>query len=167
MSQLVHFQGNPVAVAGSIPQSGSKAQPFTLVAKDLSDVTLSQFAGKRKVLNIFPSIDTPVCAASVRSFNKAAGELDNTAVLCISADLPFAHTRFCETDGLKNVESLSVFRSPAFGKDYGVTITTGPIAGLLSRAIVIIDTDGKVVYTEQVPEIAQEPDYDAALAALK
>lgn len=117
MSQLVHFRGNPVAVAGSIPQSGSKAQPFTLVAKDLSDVTLSQFAGKRKVLNIFPSIDTGVCAASVRKFNQLATEMDNTVVLCISADLPFAQSRFCGAEGLSNVITLSTLRSPDFWRN--------------------------------------------------
>lgn len=163
----ITLKGNAIETIGTLPAKGAAAPGFTLVKTDLSEVTLADYKGKKVVLNIFPSIDTPVCAASVRSFNKTAGELENTVVLCISADLPFAHTRFCETDGLKNVESLSVFRSPAFGKDYGVTITTGPIAGLLSRAIVIIDADGKVVYTEQVPEIAQEPNYDAALAALK
>lgn len=163
----ITLKGNAIETIGTLPAKGAAAPGFTLVKTDLSEVTLADYKGKKVVLNIFPSIDTPVCAASVRSFNKTAGELANTVVLCISADLPFAHTRFCETDGLKNVESLSVFRSPAFGKDYGVTITTGPIAGLLSRAIVIIDADGKVVYTEQVPEIAQEPNYDAALAALK
>ena len=161
------FQGTPVSTIGSLPAVGSAAPDFKLVKGDLSELSLAALKGKKVVLNIFPSIDTPVCAASVRCFNKVAGETANTVVLCISADLPFAHTRFCETDGLKNVESLSVFRSPAFGKDYGVTITTGPIAGLLSRAIVIIDGDGKVCYTEQVPEITQEPNYDAALAALK
>jgi len=163
----ITLKGTAIETCGTLPAKASAAPPFTLVKTDLAEVTLADYAGKKIVLNIFPSIDTPVCAASVRQFNKAAGELANTVVLCISADLPFAHTRFCETDGLKNVEPLSVFRSPAFGKDYGVTITTGPIAGLLSRAIVIIGTDGKVLYTEQVPEIAQEPNYDAALAALK
>jgi thiol peroxidase len=163
----ITLKGNAIETVGSLPAKGSAAPNFTLVKTDLSEVTLADYKGKKIVLNIFPSIDTPVCAASVRQFNKTAGELTNTVVLCISADLPFAHTRFCETDGLKNVESLSVFRSPAFGKEYGVTISTGPIAGLLSRAIVIIDADGKVIYTEQVPEIAQEPNYDAALAALK
>jgi thiol peroxidase len=163
----ITLKGNAIETIGTLPAKGSAAPNFTLVKTDLSEVTLADYKGKKIVLNIFPSIDTPVCAASVRQFNKTAGELTNTVVLCISADLPFAHTRFCETDGLKNVESLSVFRSNAFGKDYGVTITTGPIAGLLSRAIVIIDADGKVIYTEQVPEIAQEPNYDAALAALK
>jgi thiol peroxidase len=163
----ITLKGNAIETIGTLPTKASAAPNFTLVKTDLSEVTLADYKGKKIVLNIFPSIDTPVCAASVRSFNKTAGELADTVVLCISADLPFAHTRFCETDGLKNVESLSVFRSPAFGKDYGVTITTGPIAGLLSRAIVIIDAAGTVVYTEQVPEIAQEPNYDAALAALK
>lgn len=163
----ITLKGNAIETCGSLPAKASQAPEFTLVKTDLSEVRLADYKGKRVVLNIFPSIDTPVCAASVRRFNQAAGELANTVVLCISADLPFAHTRFCETDGLKNVESLSVFRSPAFGKDYGVTISTGPIAGLLSRAIVIVDTDGKIIHTEQVPEIAQEPDYDAALAALK
>jgi thiol peroxidase len=163
----ITLKGNAIDTIGELPAKGSVAPNFTLVKTDLSEVTLADYAGKKVVLNIFPSIDTPVCAASVRQFNKVAGETANTVVLCISADLPFAHTRFCETDGLKNVESLSVFRAPAFGKDYGVTITTGPIAGLLSRAIVVIDTAGKVVYTEQVPEITQEPNYDAALAALK
>ena len=163
----ITLKGNAIQTIGNLPAKASAAPNFTLAKTDLSEVTLADYKGKKVVLNIFPSIDTPVCATSVRRFNKTAGELTDTVVLCISADLPFAHTRFCETDGLKNVESLSVFRNPAFGKDYGVTITTGPIAGLLSRAIVIIGTDGKVLYTEQVPEIAQEPDYDAALAALK
>jgi thioredoxin-dependent peroxiredoxin len=163
----ITLKGNAIETIGTLPAKGSTAPNFTLVKTDLSEVTLADYKGKKIVLNIFPSIDTPVCATSVRQFNKTAGELTNAVVLCISADLPFAHTRFCETDGLKNVESLSVFRSNAFGKDYGVTITTGPIAGLLSRAIVIIGADGKVIYTEQVPEIAQEPNYDAALAALK
>ena len=167
MSQLVHFQGNPVAVAGSIPQSGSKAQPFTLVAKDLSDVTLSQFAGKRKVLNIFPSIDTGVCAASVRKFNQLASELNNTVVLCISADLPFAQSRFCGAEGLNNVVTLSTLRGAQFLADYGVAISAGPLAGLAARAVVVIDENDQVVYSQLVNEITEEPDYDAALAALK
>lgn len=163
----ITLKGNAIETVGTLPAKAAAAPNFTLVKTDLSEVTLADYKGKKVVLNIFPSIDTPVCAASVRRFNQTAGELADTVVLCISADLPFAHTRFCETDGLKNVESLSVFRSSAFGKDYGVTIATGPIAGLLSRAIVIIGADGKVTYTEQVPEITQEPNYDAALAALK
>jgi thiol peroxidase len=163
----ITLQGNPIETCGTLPAKDSQAPDFKLVKTDLAEVTLADCKGKKIVLNIFPSIDTPVCATSVRRFNKAAGELANTVVLCISADLPFAHTRFCETDGLKNVQSLSVFRSPAFGKDYGVTITTGPLAGLLSRAIVINGANVKVIYTEQVPEITKEPDYDQALAALK
>lgn len=163
----ITLKGNAIETIGTLPAKASAAPAFTLVKSDLSEVTLADYKGKRVVLNIFPSIDTSVCAASVRHFNKVAGELANTVVLCISADLPFAHSRFCETDGLKNVEPLSVFRSPAFGKDYGVTITTGPIQGLLSRAVIIIDADGKIIYTEQVPEITQEPNYASALAALK
>jgi len=163
MSQLVHFQGNPVAVAGSIPQSGSKAQPFTLVAKDLSDVTLSQFAGKRKVLNIFPSIDTGVCAASVRKFNQLATEVDNTVVLCISADLPFAQSRFCGAEGLSNVITLSTLRSPDFLEKYGVGISEG----LAARAVLVIDENDNVVFSELVNEITTEPDYTAALDVLK
>ncbi len=160
------FKGNPVESAGTLPAKGSEAPFFCLVKTDLSEAGPADFAGKRLVLNIFPSLDTPVCAASVRHFNQAAASLDNTVVLCISADLPFAHSRFCETEGLKNVVSLSVFRSPEFGRDFGVTITTGPLKGLLSRAIIIIDADGIVSYTQQVTEIVQEPDYTAALQAL-
>ena len=163
----ITFKGNPTETSGALPDIQTKAPAFTLAKTDLSDVSLKDFTGKKLVLNIFPSIDTPVCAASTRRFNEEAGNLDNTVVLCISADLPFAHNRFCEAEGLKDVIPLSVFRSPAFGKDYGVTITGGPLSGLLSRAIVIIDTGGKVIYTEQVPEIAEEPDYDSALQALK
>ncbi|SAR54779.1 thiol peroxidase [Klebsiella pneumoniae] len=182
MSQTVHFQGNPVSVQGTIPQAGAKAQPFTLVAKDLSDVALSQYAGKRKVLNIFPSIDTGVCAASVRKFNQLAAELDNTVVLCISADLPFAQSRFCGAEGLSNVVTLSTLRGAeglsnvvtlstlrgaSFLADYGVAIATGPLAGLAARAVVVIDENDQVVYSQLVNEITEEPDYDAALAALK
>lgn len=167
MSQLVHFQGNPVSVAGQLPQAGSKAQPFTLVAKDLSDVALSQYAGKRKVLNIFPSIDTGVCAASVRKFNQLASELNNTVVLCISADLPFAQSRFCGAEGLNNVVTLSTLRGAQFLADYGVAISAGPLAGLAARAVVVIDENDQVVYSQLVNEITEEPDYDAALAALK
>ena len=163
----ITLKGNAIETVGTLPAKGATAPAFTLVKTDLSEVTLATHKGKKVVLNIFPSIDTSVCASSVRQFNKSAGEMNDTVVLCISADLPFAHSRFCETDGLKNVESLSVFRSPAFGKDYGVTITTGPLTGLLSRAVVVLDGAGKVIYTEQVPEITQEPNYDAALAALK
>ena len=165
MSQTVHFQGNPVAVAGSIPQAGSKAQAFTLVAKDLSDVTLGQFAGKRKVLNIFPSIDTGVCA--VRKFNQLATEIDNTVVLCISADLPFAHSRFCGAEGLSNVITLSTLRNAEFLKNYGVEIAEGPLKGLAARAVVVIDENDNVVFSQLVNEITNEPDYTAALDVLK
>ncbi len=167
MSQTVHFQGNPVSVQGTIPQAGAKAQPFTLVAKDLSDVALSQFAGSRKVLNIFPSIDTGVCAASVRKFNQLASELNNTVVLCISADLPFAQSRFCGAEGLNNVVTLSTLRGAQFLADYGVAISAGPLAGLAARAVVVIDENDQVIYSQLVNEITEEPDYDAALAALK
>ena len=167
MSQTVHFQGNPVTVAGSIPQAGSKAQAFTLVAKDLSDVTLGQFAGKRKVLNIFPSIDTGVCAASVRKFNQLATEIDNTVVLCISADLPFAHSRFCGAEGLSNVITLSTLRNAEFLKNYGVEIAEGPLKGLAARAVVVIDENDNVVFSQLVNEITNEPDYTAALDVLK
>jgi thiol peroxidase len=164
MSKIT-FKGNPVDTVGELPALHSKAPNFTLTKTDLSDVTLSDFSGKQLVMNIFPSIDTPVCAASERRFNEEAGKLQNSVVLCISADLPFAHNRFCEIEGLKDVIPLSVFRSEKFGKDYGLTIAGGPLAGLLSRAVVIVNEKGQVIYAEQVPEIAQEPDYEAALKA--
>ena len=166
MAQIT-LQGEPIETIGELPAVGASALNFTLTKSDLSDVTLLDFPDKQLVLNIFPSIDTSVCAASVRRFNKEASDLDKTVVLCISADLPFAHSRFCETEGLNDVIPLSVFRAPEFGIDYGITITTGLLKSLLSRAIIIIDVSGQVIYTEQVPEITQEPDYEAALAALK
>ncbi|MCB2183718.1 MAG: thiol peroxidase [Desulfobulbaceae bacterium] len=166
MSQVT-LQGNPAETIGDLPAVGSTAPSFSLTKTDLSDCTLQDFSGKTIVLNIFPSIDTPVCAASVRRFNQEASSLDNTVVLCVSADLPFAHQRFCEGEGLEKVIPLSVFRSPDFGKNYGVTITSGPLTGLLCRAIVIMNTANEVIYTELIPEITQEPDYDKALAALK
>ncbi|MBI4791403.1 MAG: thiol peroxidase [Deltaproteobacteria bacterium] len=162
----ITLRGNPIDTIGELPAIGTKAPSFSLTRTDLSDCSLQDFAGRKVVLNIFPSIDTSVCAASVRRFNKEAGESGNTVVLCISADLPFAHNRFCEAEGLKNVIPLSVFRAAAFGRDYGVTISNGPLQGLLSRAVVIIDQAGKVVCSEQVPEIAQEPDYGQAMHAL-
>ena len=162
----ITLHGNSVETLGTLPALGSSAPAFSLTKTDLSDCTLADFPGKTVVLNIFPSIDTSVCAASVRRFNQEASQRQDTVVLCISADLPFAHHRFCEVEGLKNVIPLSVFRSPAFGRDYGVQIISGPIAGLLSRAVVIIDPRGKVIYNEQVPEISQEPDYAKAMAAL-
>ena len=162
----VAFKGNPVVTAGAVPVVGAQAPAFALAGKDLSEVTLAGYAGKKVVLNIFPSIDTPVCAASVRRFNAEAAALGNTVVLCISADLPFAHGRFCTVEGLENVVPLSTFRSPEFGKTYGVVIAEGPLRGLMSRAIVIVDAAGKVSYVEHVAEITNEPDYEAALRAL-
>ena len=162
----ITLKGNEIETAGTLPATGQAAPDFTLVKTDLSETSLADYRGKTVVLNIFPSIDTGVCAASTRRFNSEASSLANGVVLCISADLPFAHGRFCEAEGLKDVIPLSAFRSPGFGEAYGLTITTGPLAGLLSRAVVVIDGDGKVVYTEQVPEITQEPNYQAALAAV-
>ncbi|NIF21990.1 thiol peroxidase [Candidatus Pantoea multigeneris] len=167
MSQNVHFQGNPVPVAGEFPQQGDQAKPFSLVAKDLADVGLAQFAGKRKVLNIFPSIDTGVCAASVRKFNTEAANLENTVVLCISADLPFAQARFCGAEGLENVVTLSTLRGAEFKQDYGVAISEGALKGLTARAVVVLDEQDKVIHRELVNEITDEPNYAAALAALK
>lgn len=161
----ITLKGNPLTTVGDLPAVGSTAKSFCLVGTDLAEVGLDSFKGKTVVLNVFPSIDTPVCAASVRKFNELASSRKNTVVLCVSADLPFAHGRFCEVEGLKNVHPVSVFRSD-FGKEYGLAINSGVLSGLLSRAIIVIDAQGKVVYTEQVPEITQEPNYDAALAHL-
>jgi thiol peroxidase len=162
----ITLKGTPIDTIGELPKVGAKAPGFTLTKRDLSETSLEDFAGKRIVLNIFPSIDTQVCATSVRRFNVEASKLENSVVLCVSADLPFAHERFCGAEGIDDVLSLSCFRSEAFGRDYGVKITSGPLTGLLSRAVVIIDKSGKVIYTEQVPEIVQEPNYAAALEAL-
>ena len=163
----ITLKGNKIHTYGDLPKKGSKAPDFRLVGSDLSDSTLEDFKGKKVLLNIFPSLDTDVCAASVRRFNKAVSELENTAVLCISMDLPFAHSRFCSTEGLNDVVTLSGMRNMDFGKNYGVLIVDGPLAGLYSRAVVALDEEGNVIYTEQVPEIVQEPDYEAALKALK
>lgn len=165
MAQIT-FKGSPIHTIGELPAKGSAAPDFTLVKQELSETILGDYKGKKLVLNIFPSIDTGVCAMSVRKFNEKAAALKNTVVLCISMDLPFAQSRFCGAEGIKNVVTASAFRS-AFGDHYGVTIAEGPLAGLLSRAVVVISESGKVIYTEQVPEIAQEPDYTVALAALK
>ena len=164
MSQVT-LKGNPVEVGGSFLQAGQAAPEFRLVAGDLSEKSLTDFAGKRKVLNIFPSVDTGVCAASVRKFNEKAASLANTAVLCVSQDLPFAQSRFCGAEGIENVVMLSAFRSP-FAQDYGVALAGGPLAGLTARAVVVLDENNQVLYSELVPEIAQEPDYNSALAAL-
>lgn len=162
----ITFQGNPVETIGSLPATNTAAPAFTLTKTDLAPASLEEYAGKTVILNIFPSIDTPVCAASVRRFNQEAGKMADTVVLCISADLPFAHQRFCAGEGLEDVIPLSTFRSPDFGRDYGVTITSPPLAGLLSRAIVVVDAAGKIRYTQQVPDISEEPDYKAALEQL-
>ncbi|MDH5718458.1 MAG: thiol peroxidase [Spirochaetia bacterium] len=166
MAQIT-LKENPINTTGNLPEVGGQAPDFSLTKTDLSDTTLKDYAGKKVILNIFPSLDTPVCAASVRKFNQTAGSLANTVVLCISMDLPFAHKRFCTTEGLENVISASEMRKRSFGEDYGVRIIDGPLAGVFSRAIVAVDENGKVVYTEQVPEITQEPNYEAVLSALK
>jgi len=162
----ITLQGNPVHTVGSLPSVGSKAPDFNLVQKDLSPISLKELKGKKVILNIFPSLDTDTCAASVRHFNKEASELDNSVVICISADLPFAAGRFCSTEGLDNVYTASVFRNPQFGKDYGVQFSDGPLEGLLSRAVVVVDEEGSVLYKEQVSEIVDEPDYEKALNSL-
>lgn len=162
----VKLQGNAFNTVGELPAVGSTAPAFTAVKTDLSECSLADLAGKKVVLNIFPSIDTGVCAASTRQFNKEAGELKDTVVVCVSADLPFALGRFCGAEGLEDVVPVSVFRNPGFGSDYGVIFTDGPLAGLLSRSVVVIDESGKVVYTEQVAETTEEPNYADALAAL-
>jgi thiol peroxidase len=166
MTQIT-LKGNPIQVAGTFPQTGDKAKPFSLVGGDLSDVTLESFSGKRKVLNIFPSIDTPTCAMSVRKFNAQANELADTIVLCISADLPFAQKRFCGAEGLENVINLSTMRGREFLEDYGVLVASGPLAGVSARAVVVLDEQDQVLHSELVPEIGSEPDYEAAIAALK
>jgi thiol peroxidase len=160
------FKGSPVSLSGDLPQPGTVAPDFTLTRSDLSDVSLKDYTGKTVVLNIFPSIDTPVCAMSVRKFNAEIGNHDNAVVLCVSADLPFAHARFCGAEGLDHVVTASTFRSAGFGDAYGMRITGGPLAGLMARAVVVIDGQGKVAYTQLVDEISQEPDYDKALGCL-
>jgi thiol peroxidase len=162
----VTLKGNPIDVAGSFPQKGQKAPGFKLVAKDLKDVSLADYAGKRKILNIVPSLDTAVCATSTRKFNEKAGSLANTVVLVVSADLPFASSRFCAAEGLNNVVTLSTMRGREFMKAYGVEITSGPLAGVSARGVVVLDEKDAVLHSELVPEIGQEPNYDAALAAL-
>ena len=162
----VTLHGNPFRISGELPKTGTQAPDFSLTAADLKDVSLNSLKGSRIILNIFPSVDTGVCAMSVRKFNAEASRLKNTKVLCISRDLPFAFSRFCGAEGLKEVITLSVMRSCDFGRNYGVRITEGPMEGLLARSVVVLDESGKVLYTELVPEITQEPDYEKALAAL-
>ena len=163
----ITLKGESITIIGELPAKNSTLPEFTLVKSDLSDISSTELSGKNVILNIFPSLDTSVCAASVRRFNEEASKLDNTVVLCVSADLPFAHSRFCGAEGLDKVVMASVFRSPNFGEDYGVTITSGPLQGVLSRAVVVADEQGTIRYTEHVPEIAQEPNYEAALYAIK
>lgn len=163
----ITLKGNPIHTHSELPKTGSQAPDFNLTRSDLTDMNLKDFAGQRVILNIFPSLDTSVCATSVRKFNQEAAGLTNTVILGVSKDLPFAHKRFCTAEGIDKVVSASVLRNDAFGKDYGVLITDGPMAGLMSRAVVVIDEKGKILYTEQVQEITQEPDYQKALAVLK
>ena len=163
----ITFKGSPIHTLGDLPRVGSVAPDFNLVKADLSEAKLADYKGKKVVLNIFPSIDTGVCAASVRRFNKEASGHKDVTMLCISRDLPFAQARFCGAEGLNNVVTLSEFRNELFSQSYGVLIEDGPLAGLMSRAVVVVDGAGKVIHAEQVPEIAQEPDYEAALKVLK
>ncbi len=163
----VTLGGNPIEVAGNFPRKGDAAPAFSLTDADLKDIGLDAYAGKRKVLNIVPSLDTPTCATSTRRFNAEASGLSNTVVLAVSADLPFAAKRFCVAEGLENVHTLSTFRSPTFARDYGVAITSGPLSGLTARAVVVLDAANKVLHAQLVAEIKDEPDYAAALAALK
>ena len=162
----ITLKGNPIKTVGSLPKVGKKAPKFLLIKYDLSNVKLKDFKGSKLILNIFPSLDTGTCAASVRNFNKEAASLENTKVLCISRDLPFAQARFCGAEGIENVVTLSDFAKGKFGKSYGLTIKDGPLANLHSRAVVVINEEGIVTYTEQVPEIVDEPNYEAALKAL-
>jgi thioredoxin-dependent peroxiredoxin len=162
----ITLAGNPINTVGELPAVGSKAPDFSLTKTDLGATTLADYAGGTLVLNIFPSVDTPVCAQSVRDFNASVAARDRVTVLCVAADLPFAMSRFCGAEGLDRVTTVSSFRSPGFGEDYGVTIADGPLAGLLSRAVVVIDAAGTVIHAEQVPEIKQAPNLDAVLAVL-
>lgn len=159
----IMFQGEPLHTSGSLPTVGSQAPDFTVTKTDLGEIKLKNYLGKKIILNIFPSLDTETCATAMMRFNDIASEFKNLLILCISADLPFAQKRFCATEHVENVQPVSVFRHPQFGKDYGVVITDGPLAGLLSRAVVILDETGHVLYTQQVDELTQEPDYVAIM----
>lgn len=165
MSQIT-INDKKINTYGSLPETGEKAPHFELVRSDLSTATLKDFRGKRVIMNIFPSVDTNVCATSVKNFNERASKLNNTEILCISRDLPFAQKRFVDDEGLKNITNLSDFRQGDFGKDYGVEMMDGPMAGLLSRVVIVLDEDGKVIHNQQVPDIGEEPDYLAALKSL-
>ena len=163
----ITFKGSPVSTNGNLPKVGSKAPCFSLVKSDLSELSCCDLKGKRLVLNIFPSLDTSVCATSVRKFNELASKMDNTLVIAVSKDLPFAQSRFCTTEGIENVIPASAFRAANFSQQYGVEMIDGPLAGLLARAVVVIDEDFNIIYEELVPEIAQEPDYEAVIDVLK
>jgi thiol peroxidase len=162
----ITFKGNPIETVGDLPKVGDKAPDFRVTDTDLADKTLADFAGKKVILNIFPSVDTGICAASVREFNKRVGDRQDATVLCISKDLPFAHKRFCGAEGIEGVISASQYKDQSFSENYRVDMLNGPLAGLMSRAVVVVDENGVVSYVEQVPEIVQEPDYEAALASL-
>lgn len=166
MAQIT-LKGNPINTVGNLPEVGTKAPDFSVTKTDLQETVLADFKGKNLILNIFPSLDTGTCAASVRQFNKEASDLENTTVLCVSKDLPFAHKRFCESEGIENVVNVSEFRDSGFSDNYQVKFADGPLKGLLSRSVVVIDAGGTVIYTQQVPEIVDEPDYKKALASLK
>ncbi|MES2488875.1 MAG: thiol peroxidase [Pseudomonadota bacterium] len=161
----ITLKGNPIQTSGDLPAKGASAPGFRLVGADLKDVSLHDYVGKKKILNIFPSVDTPTCATSVRKFNQSASQLKDAVVLCISADLPFAQKRFCGAEGLDNVVTLSTMRGHSFSKDYGVLIETGPLAGLAARSVVVLNENNEVLYSELVKEIADEPNYEAALKA--
>lgn len=165
--ETVYFKGIPCHTAGKVPEVGEKAPCYTFVTPELKEIHCADFKGKRVVLNVFPSLDTPVCAASVRRFNQEAAALPNTVVLCVSMDLPFAAGRFCEAEGIKDVIPASAFRSPLFAEHYGLELVDGPLAGLLTRAVIILDGDRKVLYRDVVEEITHEPHYDEAIAVLK
>lgn len=162
----ITLKGNPINTSGDLPKKGQKAPDFTLVKTDLGTLSLSEFAGRKVLLNIFPSLETSVCATALRKFNQYAADKSDVVVLAISKDLPFAHGRFCTTEGISNLTTLSGFRDTEFGKMYGVDIADGPMAGLYARSVVVIDENGSVIYNQLVPEIGQEPDYDSALAVL-
>lgn len=165
--ETIYFQGNPCHTYGTVPTSGEKAPCYNLVSKDLSEIRCIDYRNKRVVLNVFPSLDTPVCAASVRRFNQEAAGLDNTVVICVSMDLPFAEARFCTAEGIADCIVASAFRSPMFGQKYGLQIVDGPLAGLLARAVLVLDEDRNVIYSDLVEEITHEPDYESAISVLK
>lgn len=167
LMETIYFQGTPCHTYGNIPAVGSEAPGFQLVDKDLKDLRSTDYKGKRIVLNIFPSLDTPVCAMSVRHFNKEASALDNVAVVCVSMDLPFAQARFCAANNIENVSVASAFRAPKFTEDFGLQMIDGPLAGLLARAVIVIDENGKVVFSDLVNEITHEPDYEGAISVLR